>query len=253
MKNTTRVLACHTNRAILKRISHMLNRAGMRTDCADDTGLAECLMSDNDYDVVLLDLFLADTDGISFAHTLNQAFPELPVLIFSRWPDPEKPVSPAVWPGWVDTYSRHVRLLFALKVMTGHIRQQQLILCIGEAHDCPVEISASLAQQASLVLARDPYELEEAISTNYFDLVIFSPDQDAGMARDNFRILMDSLMPLPVIIHPGPGAERVVELTRQAAELHVPLPRHKNCDTDHRPGPAVVSEFTDFKTSEGID
>lgn len=57
--------------------------------------------------------------------------------------------------------------------------------------------------------------------------MIRSPDRAAGTARDNGRILLDSLMPIALVIHPGPGRDRVVDRVSQMTEMDVPLPRHK--------------------------
>ncbi len=254
MKNTIRVLACHSNKATLSHLTSLLNPAGIRTDCADDIGLAESLLIDNNYDAVLLDLFLADLDGISFADTLNEAFPDLPVLIFSSWPDPARPEMTAAWPIWNDSYTRHVRLIFALKVIASNVwNHRPCFLCIGSEDDCPEKISTSLARHASLVRARTPFELEEAISSNDFDLVIYSPDPDAVTAHDNYRILLDSVMPLQLVIHSRPGAGNIVDLVRQTVKMEIPLPGHKPGKASRRPVHPALDDLTDFKTSKGID
>lgn len=254
MKKMPRVLACHTNQVAQNQMAKRLGSAGIHTDCAGDTRQAESRLAGSEYDAVLLDLFLADMDGITFAGTLNGAFPELPVVILSSWPDPAIAAPEASWPGWIDSYTRHVRLLFALRVAASHAgRQDSLTLWIGGQDDCPENSSTGLAQQTPLVRVHHPYQLEEAISANHFDLVIYSPDQDAGIARDIYHILLDSVMPVPLIIHPGPSADGIVGLVRQAVEAEIPLPHHRNWNTAHRPGQPGLSDWTEFKTSEGIE
>lgn len=253
-KNAARILACHGNKTTLDQIGRSLCGAGMRTDCADDTGLAEALLTDNDYDAVLLDLFLADMDGISFANALNQAFPQLPVLVCSSWPDPAHPGMTATRPEWVDACTRHARLVLALKMMAGNaMSHRQQILCIGNRDDCPEDFGSHLARHASVFRVHNPYELEEAISTNNFDLVVYSPDRDAQTARDNYRILLDSLMPIPLVIHPGSGANCVIDLVRQVTEADIPLPRHAYLNTCDKPENPALFEMEEFQISKGIE
>ncbi|NVK56110.1 MAG: response regulator transcription factor [Alteromonadaceae bacterium] len=84
MNKHTRVLLVEDTRALATEIYDFLESQGLDADYAETGKQALTLLSDHRYDVVVLDLMLPDTDGISVCQYIKESIdPPPPVLMMT--------------------------------------------------------------------------------------------------------------------------------------------------------------------------
>ncbi len=77
-----RILVVEDDVVFATLVRRALTRAGHEMDHAPDAATAGQLVSDHDYDLVVMDLFLPDGDGLALCHQLR-ATHNVPVLMAS--------------------------------------------------------------------------------------------------------------------------------------------------------------------------
>ena len=89
-----RVLIVEDNYIIQRVISHILMQWQATSDTAANGKMALEMVSENVYDVVLMDLMMPELDGYEATRTIRSAegsyFQNLPIFAFSASPDNEK-------------------------------------------------------------------------------------------------------------------------------------------------------------------
>ena len=78
-----RLLLVEDEHDIQTFLQRSLEEAGYQVDAASNAATAECLSTENDYDILVVDLGLPDCDGISLILRLRQIGVKAPVMILS--------------------------------------------------------------------------------------------------------------------------------------------------------------------------
>ncbi len=78
-----RVLVVDDQLGMRETIRMFLSRRGFRVDCADSGFAAQRLMTQNEYDLVITDLFMPDGDGIDIARFIQDRRMMTPLISMS--------------------------------------------------------------------------------------------------------------------------------------------------------------------------
>ena len=79
----TRVLVVDDDARVRTTARALLEAAGFKVVEAESGGAALRVLSSEDVEVVLTDIFMPDTDGIELIHALRRQSPDLPIVAMS--------------------------------------------------------------------------------------------------------------------------------------------------------------------------
>ncbi len=168
--NVSRLLLCSTDAQKLSPLQQRLSANGVRVDTAIHAERARELLWDTHYDGVVVDLLLADRDGISFAMELREQHPWVPIIVISS--TPRSSLAPGE-PTWLQLSAEHARLIFALK-QAGQRSAGRApnILHIEDDDSLAGLVHNTIGRQTHLFRARSAQEAKIAMALRTYDLAL---------------------------------------------------------------------------------
>jgi hypothetical protein len=209
--STRRILLCSSDFTKLKPLSDQIERQGFRPLCATHADMARKLLVDAPVCAVILDLLLADSDGVSLGLELRKTCPWLPVLVLTTETNPAAQTANDS-PAWVSRVSAQARLIFALKqACRAWEGVPPRILHLEENDESAALLRGTLEDRASLFRARSIPEARIAMAVRDYDIAIVDTAQvlpgagqqtalagkplsiDTSTAGNPLAVLIDSL------------------------------------------------------------
>jgi DNA-binding response OmpR family regulator len=168
--NVSRLLLCSSDEHKLAPLQQRLGAAGVAVDTAVQAGRARDLLWEQHYDGVVVDLLLADRDGISFAMELRQEHPFLSTLVISSTLQRTARDS---GPTWLSRTTDYARLIFALKQASQRSAGRTPNILHVEDDDTLAElVQNTLGRQTRLFRARSAQEARIAMALRDYDLAL---------------------------------------------------------------------------------
>jgi len=166
----SRLLLCSTDMQKLAPLQQRLNAAGVEVDSAIHAGAARELLWNRHYDGVVIDLLLADRDGISFAMELRQEHPWVSMLVISST---EQRLRADSGPSWLQRSADYARLIFALKQAGQRSAGRAPNILHVEDDDSLAElVQNTIGRQTRLFRARSAQEAKIAMALRQYDLAL---------------------------------------------------------------------------------
>ncbi|MBF0287565.1 MAG: response regulator transcription factor [SAR324 cluster bacterium] len=139
----TRVLLVDDHKMVRDGLKQILSETKdiNSVDEAGDGQEAMRQVRKNDYDVVILDIALPDTDGLSILKVLKQEYPKLPVLMLSMYPE--------------EQYAIRTLKGGASGYLTKDSASEELIVAIRKVAQGGKYVTFSLAERLALYLDED--------------------------------------------------------------------------------------------------
>lgn len=164
------LLLCSTNMQKLAPLQRRLGAAGVQVDTAIHADAVRDLLWSRHYDGVVIDLLLADRDGISFAMELRQEHPWLSMLVISAT---ERQAAAGDGPAWLQKSADYARLIFALK-QAGQRSAGRApnILHVEDDDDLAELVHNTIGRQTRLFRARSAQEARIAMALRQYDLAL---------------------------------------------------------------------------------
>lgn len=164
------LLLCSTDERKLAPLQQRLGAADVAVDCAVHAGNARELLWSRHYDGVVVDLLLADRDGISFAMELRQEHPWVPVLVISTT---EQQAHTDDGPTWLARSTEYARLIFALKQAGQRAAGRPPNVLHVEDDDSLADlVQNTVGRQMHLFRARSAQEARIAMALRSYDLAL---------------------------------------------------------------------------------
>lgn len=166
----SRLLLCSTDKQKLAPLQQRLLAAGVEVDTAIQADGARELLWTRHYDGVVVDLLLADRDGISFAMELREEHPWASILVISTT---EQCTRSGEGPSWLDSSADYARLIFALKQAGQRSAGRTPNILHVEDDDSLAElVKNTIGRQTHLFRARSAQEAKIAMSLRSYDLAL---------------------------------------------------------------------------------
>lgn len=164
------LLLCSTDEQKLAPLQQRLGAAGVDVDGAIHADSARKLLWNRHYDGVVVDLLLADRDGISFAMELRQEHPWVPIMVISTT---EQRVPTDTGPSWLSRSAEYARLIFALK-QAGQRSAGRApnILHVEDDDGLAALVQNTIGRQTHLFRARSAQEAKIAMALRSYDLAL---------------------------------------------------------------------------------
>lgn len=166
----SRLLLCSTDKQKLQPLQQRLAASGVDVDSAIHADEARELLWNQHYDGVVVDLLLADRDGISFAMELRQEHPWTSILVISTT---EQRTHTDNGPSWLDRSADYARLIFALKQAGQRSAGRAPNILHVEDDDSLAElVQNTIGRQTHLFRARSAQEAKIAMALRSYDLAL---------------------------------------------------------------------------------
>jgi DNA-binding response OmpR family regulator len=166
----SRLLLCSTDKQKIAPLQQRLAASGVVVDCAIHADKARERLWNQHYDGVVIDLLLADRDGISFAMELRQEHPWVPVLVISTT---EQHTRADSGPAWLSRSADYARLIFALKQAGQRSAGRAPNILHVEDDDALAElVQNTIGKQTRLFRARSAQEAKIAMALRNYDLAL---------------------------------------------------------------------------------
>lgn len=166
----SRLLLCSTDKQKLAPLQQRLAAAGIEVDSAIHAGDARELLWNRHYDGVVVDLLLADRDGISFAMELRQEHPWVSIMVISTT---EQHTRTDDGPAWLNRSADYARLIFALKQAGQRSAGRAPNILHVENDDSLAElVQNTIGKQTHLFRARSAQEAKIAMALRTYDLAL---------------------------------------------------------------------------------
>jgi DNA-binding response OmpR family regulator len=166
----SRLLLCSTDKQKLAPLQQRLVAAGVEVDTAIQAVEARELLWTRHYDGVVVDLLLADRDGISFAMELREEHPWASILVISTT---EQRTYRGDGPSWLDSSADYARLIFALKQASQRSAGRAPNILHVEDDDSLAElVQKTIGRQTHLFRARSAQEAKIAMALRTYDLAL---------------------------------------------------------------------------------
>lgn len=166
----SRLLLCSTDMQKLAPLQQRLAAAGVEVDAAIHAETVRDLLWSRHYDGVVIDLLLADRDGISFAMELRQEHPWMSMLVISSTGQRERTGGE---PAWLERSAEYARLIFALK-QAGQRSAGRApnILHVEDDDSLAALVHNTIGRQTHLFRARSAEEARIAMALRHYDLAL---------------------------------------------------------------------------------
>ncbi len=166
----SRLLLCSSEARKLAPLQQRLIAAGVEVDCAIHAEEVRELLWQQHYDGVVVDLLLADRDGISFAMELRQEHPWVSIMVVSTT-EQRQPADRG--PTWLNRSADYARLIFALK-QAGQRSAGRApnILHIEDDDKLAELVQNTIGRQTHLFRARSAQEAKIAMALRTYDLAL---------------------------------------------------------------------------------
>jgi DNA-binding NtrC family response regulator len=164
------LLLCSTDTGKLDPLQQRLAAAAVEVDSAIHADKARELLWNRHYDGVVVDLLLADRDGISFAMELRQEHPWVPIMVISTT---EQRMRADKGPSWLARSTDYARLIFALKQAGQRSAGRTPNILHVEDDDGLAElVQNTIGRQTHLFRARSAQEAKIAMALRTYDLAL---------------------------------------------------------------------------------
>lgn len=208
-----RILLCSSDIAKLDPLHTELTRHGLTPLRATHGRAARALIAAEPVSAVLLDLLLADGDGISLAWELRKTYPWMPVLVLST--ESPAPVTDGSALAWLSRATGKARLIFALKQATRVWDGEPPSILFVEDDDQTAQlIQSTLAERARLFRARSVLEARIALSLRDYDFAVVNSAQVMPNPNDH-----RALSGKPLAIDGGTAISMLIEHLRKPQPL----------------------------------
>ncbi|MDD3014525.1 MAG: response regulator [Candidatus Gastranaerophilales bacterium] len=179
------VLLCEYERKTASYISDLLSQKGYHSDIADNAACVKQLLSQNKYDVIILDLILPDQDGISLIRELrlNEKTKKIPIIIISYDVEKESKELNGSFSlvDWINKPVDQEKILNAIKHATVKELDAELkILHIEDDFDITQVVSNILQGIGAVSQAYNIQEAKQKLEQEIFDLIILDLELPDG-------------------------------------------------------------------------
>ena len=196
-----RALICEDNPDVAQILAEMVRQDGVTCDVAGTAAIARGLLAEHDYRLLLLDLTLPDTDGLTFLRELrgNEATAQLPVIVVSG----QALEGRATFNGnavtvvdWIQKPVDRMRLGRALQDALHRVKRPH-ILHVEDDTDILEVTRTLLEDMADLTYVTNLREARQQLAAQIFDMVIL----DLGLPDGSGIELLEELQGrCPVVI-----------------------------------------------------
>ena len=205
-----RILVCEQSPTLADQLRRRLAAAGFWVDVANSARECLELLREREYAAMTCNLILPDQDGISLIRDLRAVgldFPILAVSILERDTETTSPVADdnedePPEPDWVRKAAEQARVIFSIKSARYRSRDfRPRILHVEQDPFSAMLVSSALKDTADIVHAASLEEVEDAVFSQQFDLVLLNPVMAGGHGEDALHIIAGSRPDLPIVLH----------------------------------------------------
>lgn len=216
----SRLLLCSTDEQKLAPLRRRLETGDVAVDTAIKADAARELLWERHYDGVVVDLLLADRDGISFAMELRQEHPWIPTLVISNT---ERRSDAGKGPAWLDRSADYARLIFALKQASQRSAGRAPNILHVEDDDALADlVQNTLGRQTHLFRARSAHEARIAMALRNYDLALVRTQLSALSDQWKEEMAADpSAVCVSADVHTDPFLT-ILNNLRRSAWVHAP-------------------------------
>ena len=217
------VLLCEDDPDVARAIADVLEAAGMRVSAVPSVSQAKIALDQARFDIALVDLHLADSDGLEFVSDLRSrdATRALPVIVMTARPrtseDSER-LSTLQLADWLQKPIDPRRLLDAIRNVLLELRGRRArILHVEDDESLTELVEELLSDEADVVRAHSLAQALTHIEGTRFDLVILDAALGDGSGLDLLPMLHDAGDAPPVILYSATEPSRDLSERVQAA------------------------------------
>jgi DNA-binding response OmpR family regulator len=200
------VLLCEDDPDLARAVAEVLESAGMRVCAVPSVHQAKVAVSQSRYDLALVDLHLADADGLELVSDLriHDATRTLPVIVMTAKPrtsaDADR-LGTLQLADWLQKPIDPRRLLDAIHNVLLELRDRRArILHVEDDESLTQLVEELLSDEAEVVRAHSLAQARAQIETQRFDLVILDAALSDGSGLDLLPVLRGAGSEAPPII-----------------------------------------------------
>jgi len=200
------VLLCEDDPDLARVVADVLESAGMRVSAVPSVRQAKVAVAQSRYDIALVDLHLADADGLELVSDLrtHDATRALPVIVMTAKPrtsaDAER-LGTLQLADWLQKPIDPSRLLDAIHNVLLELRDRRArILHVEDDESLTQLVEELLSGEAEVIRAHSLAQARAHIETERFDLVILDAALGDGSGLDLLPVLHQAGSEAPPII-----------------------------------------------------
>jgi PAS domain S-box-containing protein len=200
------VLLCEDDPDLARAVADVLESAGMRVSAVSSVHQAKVAVSQSRYDIALVDLHLADADGLELVSDLrtHDATRALPVIVMTAKPrtsaDAER-LGTLQLADWLQKPIDPSRLLDAIHNVLLELRDRRArILHVEDDESLTQLVEELLSDEAEVIRAHSLAQARAHIEAERFDLVILDAALGDGSGLDLLPVLHEAGNAAPPII-----------------------------------------------------
>ena len=204
-----RILVCEQSPELAEQLRRKLTAAGFWVDVANSARECLELLREREYAAMTCNLILPDQDGISLIRDLRAVGLDFPILAVSILEQEATPAPSAatddedpLQPDWVQKAAEQARVIFSIKSARYRSRDfRPRILHVEQDPFSAMLVSSALKDTADIVHAASLEEVEDAVFSRQFDLVLLNPVMADGSGENALHIIAGSRPDLPIVLH----------------------------------------------------
>jgi PAS domain S-box-containing protein len=200
------VLLCEDDPDLARAVADVLESAGMRVSAVPSVRQAKIAVSQSRYDIALVDLHLADADGLELVSDLrtHDATRALPVIVMTAKPRTSADsarLGTLQLADWLQKPIDPSRLLDAIHNVLLELRDRRArILHVEDDESLTQLVEELLSDEAEVMRAHSLAQARAYIETERFDLVILDAALGDGSGLDLLPVLHQAGSEAPPII-----------------------------------------------------
>jgi len=206
VRGTAAVLLCEDDPDVARAVADVLEGAGMRVSAVPSVRQAKVAVSQARYDVAVVDLHLADADGLELVSDLRSrdATRALPVIVMTakeRTSADADRLSTLQLADWLQKPIDPRRLLDAIHNVLLELRDRRArILHVEDDESLTQLVEELLSDEAEVIRAHSLAQARAHVETERFDLVILDAALGDGSGLDLLPALHEAGSEAPPII-----------------------------------------------------
>jgi PAS domain S-box-containing protein len=200
------VLLCEDDPDVARAVAKVLESAGMRVSAVSSVRQAKAALEQARYDVALVDLHLADADGLELvgdlrSHDATRALPVIMMTARDRSSADSERLSTLRLADWLQKPIDPSRLLDAIHNVLLELRGRRArILHVEDDESLTELVEELLSDEAEVVRAHSLAQAREQVATKLFDLVILDAALGDGSGLDLLPLLHEAGDDAPPVI-----------------------------------------------------